>query len=167
MLHSALIWGCDMLKADEYKWRDREPLSPANLNNRVFDIDQRIHALEILTVNWQQVISQLENMGLSRINDLLTPLVAESKQLLASIKAEKAALRPADSVEYTYTSGLITEIKSQYADSIEIVTYQYNAMGLIESVMTRLGAQVRTEQYFYDQDGNVKRITTSINEVTT
>ena len=150
-----------MLKADEYKWRDREPLSPANLNSRVFDIDQRIHCLEILTINWQQAISQLENMGLARVNEVLIPLVNESRRLVDALKAEKAALRPADSIEYSYTNGRIAEIKSQFADVLEIITYQYNATGLIESVMTQLGAQVRTEQYFYDQNGNVKRITTT------
>jgi hypothetical protein len=82
-----------MLQAEQLKIREgKTPLSGGELTKRFLMLDQRLHALELLKVSWEEAVTEVNNYGLSKINDLVHPLIDDVKADLDLLKADWAAL---------------------------------------------------------------------------
>jgi hypothetical protein len=74
------------LDLEKYTFTDGTTgLSAAELNARFYALVRRLHALEVLSIDWEAAVSEVRNYGLSRINDAVKPL-------LDSLSADLAAL---------------------------------------------------------------------------
>lgn len=90
---------------NQEKYRIKEgttPLSAPELNARFFDIDRRIHALEVQKASVEAAIVEIQNLGLTRINDVIEPVLEAANQILsdatsalAQIQADWSALNAA------------------------------------------------------------------------
>jgi orotidine-5'-phosphate decarboxylase len=74
---------------EKYAFTDgKTPLSAAELNTRFFALVRRLHALELLSVDWASAIAQVQNHGLARINEAVVPLIEALKTDLADLIAQ-------------------------------------------------------------------------------
>ena len=64
-----------MRKFEQYRFRDNDILTARVLNQRFEDIDLRIHNLEELKVSWEEAVREIQNYGLLRINEAVSPLI--------------------------------------------------------------------------------------------
>lgn len=72
-------------RIDLYRFNNQTRLS-ADTFNRVFtDVDLRIAKLESLEVDWEAATRELTALGLSRINEVLNPLLATGEATLAEL----------------------------------------------------------------------------------
>ncbi len=72
-----------------YRFRDGQTtLDEKELNKRFFDIDARLHALELLSISWQEAVSQVQNEGLKRINELIIPVLEQAQEELSQIQSD-------------------------------------------------------------------------------
>lgn len=77
---------------EKYAFTDgKTPLSAAELNTRFFALVRRLHALELLSVDWASAIAQVQNHGLARINEAVVPLIEALKTDLADLIAQGQA----------------------------------------------------------------------------
>lgn len=77
------------LDQEKYAFTDgKTPLSAAELNTRFFALVRRLHALELLSVDWASAIAQVQNHGLARINEAVVPLIEALKTDLADLIAQ-------------------------------------------------------------------------------
>ena len=64
------------LDLEKYTWTDGQTdLSAAELNARFYAVVRRLHALELLSIDWSAAVSSVQNYGLARINDAVQPLI--------------------------------------------------------------------------------------------
>ena len=65
------------------------------LNRRFYAVVRRLHELEQLRMDWQAAVSEVQNHGLARINEAVSPLVdglrADMEELIAQGQAAQAA----------------------------------------------------------------------------
>ncbi len=77
------------LDQEKYAFTDgKTPLSAAELNTRFFALVRRLHALELLSVDWASAIAQVQNHGLARINEAVVPLIEALKTDLTALIAQ-------------------------------------------------------------------------------
>lgn len=77
------------LDTDKYKFTDGDtPLSAETFNGRFFSLVRRLHALELLSIDWASAIAQVQNHGLERINEAVVPLIDSLKNDLAVLIAQ-------------------------------------------------------------------------------
>ena len=77
------------LDQEKYAFTDgKTPLSAAELNARFFAIVRRLHALELLSIDWETAVAQVQNHGLARINEAVVPLIEALKTDLADLIAQ-------------------------------------------------------------------------------
>ncbi len=83
-----------MLKHLQYHFQEGvTPLSAAELNRRFRDLDGRLHALEEMTVSWQEAVRQIQVHGLERINSVLQPVLAEADRQVDQARDQIQAVR--------------------------------------------------------------------------
>jgi len=71
-------------KLEQYRVKDgKTPLSGAELSWRFFDIDGRLHQLELLKISWQEAVAEVQNHGLERINTVIQPILEQASILVA------------------------------------------------------------------------------------
>lgn len=71
---------------DRYKMTDGKTILGADYFNGVFgDVDLRLVKLEALEIDWEAATADLTNLGLSRINEVLTPLLVSGEATLAEL----------------------------------------------------------------------------------
>jgi len=66
-------------------------LDASYFNSRWYAIVRRLHALELLSVDWASAIAEVQNYGLSRINDAVQPLIDSLKTDLTNLIAQGQA----------------------------------------------------------------------------
>ena len=72
-----------MRQLEKYRFQDGvTPLSAAELNRRFFDLDGRLHQVELLRVSWQEAVSEVQNFGLARINSVIQPILDQAQGLI-------------------------------------------------------------------------------------
>lgn len=77
------------LDLEKYAFTDgRTALSASELNTRFYAIVRRLHALELLSIDWEAAVSEVRNYGLSRINDAVKPLLDSLQTDLAALVAQ-------------------------------------------------------------------------------
>lgn len=84
------------LDLEKYKTIDgKTPLNADYFNSRWYAIVRRIHALETVQVEWEAAVTQLQNLGLTRLNEAIKPLIddlsANLQTIIASGDAKLAA----------------------------------------------------------------------------
>lgn len=73
---------------EKYRFRDGQTyLSAKELNDRFFDVDVRLHALEQLSITWESSVAALNNLGIDRLNSIIVPIINEASAVLAEIAA--------------------------------------------------------------------------------
>ena len=83
-----------MLKQLTYRFRDgKTNLSGAELNARFFDIDARLHGLEMVRISWQAAVDEVTNHGLARINEVVKPTLDAAEAVVAELNDELAQIR--------------------------------------------------------------------------
>jgi hypothetical protein len=74
-----------MRKLEQYRVKDgKTSLSAEELNFRFFDLDGRLHQLELLKVSWQEAVAEVQNHGLERINSVIQPILDQAGALVAT-----------------------------------------------------------------------------------
>lgn len=82
-----------MLKKDQYRVRNaKDDMGEKTFNPIFFDIDARLHSLELQRVSYLDAITELQNFGLERINGALQPTIDQIKTILEGIDTEHTAL---------------------------------------------------------------------------
>jgi hypothetical protein len=77
------------LDLEKYAFTDgKTALSAAELNARFYPLVRRLHALELLSIDWENAIAQVRNHGLARINEAVVPLIEALKTDLANLIAQ-------------------------------------------------------------------------------
>lgn len=109
-----------MLDLEFYKIKEGvTPLSAENLNNRFYAIVRRIHALELLRLDWDAAVSQVQNQGLARINDAVKPLVdglkADMEEVISLGQAAQAEQAAAVAAKLADMDAKIAEVDSLLA----------------------------------------------------
>lgn len=90
-----------MLQREKYRFKDDvTDLSARELDFRFFDIDGRLHVLELLKVSWEAAVAEIQEHGLERINGVIAPVLdevnsalAEAEATLGSLQADQAAIQ--------------------------------------------------------------------------
>jgi len=81
-------------KQELYRFRNGVTVLDADtFNRRFFDVDGRLGALELLSIDWEAAIRALNDLGLSRLADLLGQLHLDG---LAALAAQQAAFEAAE-----------------------------------------------------------------------
>lgn len=81
-------------KQELYRFRNGATVLDADtFNRRFFDVDGRLGALERLQIDWEAAVRTLDDLGLSRLADLLGQL---HEQALAAMAAQQAAFDAAE-----------------------------------------------------------------------
>lgn len=74
----------------EYRFSDGvTPLNADTFNNRLLSIHQRITRTEGIAYSFEAIATEVANLGISRINALILPLIAQANAELANISAAK------------------------------------------------------------------------------
>jgi len=66
----------------------KTPLSGHELTRRFTDIDGRLHALEELTVSWEEAVAEVQNHGLVRINTVIQPVLDQARALIEQVEQD-------------------------------------------------------------------------------
>ena len=83
-----------MLKHLQYHFQEGvTPLSAAEFNRRFRDLDGRLHALEEMTLSWEEAVRKVQDYGLERINNVLQPVLAQADQQVAEARNQIQAVR--------------------------------------------------------------------------
>jgi len=81
-----------MLDLEKYTFIDgKTSLSESELNNRFWALVRRLHALELLSVDWAAAVAEVQNHGLARINEAVLPLLDSLKSDLDALVAQGSA----------------------------------------------------------------------------
>ena len=108
------------LDLEKYTWTDGQTdLSAAELNPRFYAIIRRLHALEQLSIDWDEAISEVQNYGLERINNAVLPLIESLQTDLAALVAQGKADLTSQSASVDVK---ITEIETTIAAQVASVT---------------------------------------------
>ena len=75
-----------MRNFDRYRVDSNTPMTAEYFNEVHEDIDLRVHTVEEKAVGWDEAISNFEALGLSRLNDVLTPISAQILDVYNGIK---------------------------------------------------------------------------------
>lgn len=60
---------------DQYRLRNGDDIgNPGTLNRRFDDLDLRLHSQEVIEKTWAQALSELQGVGLSRLDEVLAPV---------------------------------------------------------------------------------------------
>lgn len=115
---------------EEYRFRDGlTPLSADTFNPIFSDLDLRLDTVEKLQVDWEAAVAALTNTGLTKINEVLLPLIQAAQEVLLA-------------AEIQLTNG-----------ACDIV---YNEAGLVAEMNYTLDEEdVYSQTYAYDGDGNL------------
>lgn len=104
------------LNQEKYRFQEgKTPLSAAELNGRVLDIDRRIHALEVQKASVEAAITQIQNLGLARINDVIQPVLTAANQILAAATAELAVIQEGWADEKAAIDAQWADIQAEWA----------------------------------------------------
>lgn len=90
-----------MLQRDKYRVRDGvSRFCDQDMTPILWDIDARLHALELLKINWEAAVSEVQAHGLERINSVIQPvldaanaILAEANNTLDALQADQAAIQ--------------------------------------------------------------------------
>lgn len=118
-------------------------------------IDVRLLALEAMRTNWEQAVLALTETGISRIEDALSPLIAQISAETAALVADVEAARAALEGDMEDLPGL-RWVTAAYGES-----YAYDAQGRIETISEMVVDEPRETQYTYDGQGRIETITTT------
>lgn len=83
-----------MLDLEKYATQEgKTPLNAEFFNSRFYAIVRRIHALELLRMDWEAAVSQIQNAGIERLNNAIAPLVdGLAVELTALVETGNASL---------------------------------------------------------------------------
>lgn len=114
------------LDLEKYKFTDgTTDLSASEFNSRFYAIIRRLHALELLSIDWTAAVSEVRNYGLARINDAVKPL-------LDSLSVDLAALVVKGKVDLASQSAAIDAALAE-VDAV---------MALVETRIAKMEASV-------------------------
>lgn len=170
-----------MRKLESYRFRDGvTPLDGIELNARFFDIDLRLHNIELLRISWEDAVREINAASLSRIDSVFMPLLEELRSnTAAEIQALQESVNSAvDQVNIvlqtlegglvdvsrlregsgaiTYADGIVTKVTYTVPTGTFEENYTYNDDGSIHTIAAKLnGDTVFTRTYAYSEDGNL------------
>ena len=131
------------LDLEKYAFTDgKTDLSAAELNPRFFALVRRLHALELLSIDWETAVSQVQNHGLARINDAVVPLIEALKTDLADLIAQGRE----DLADQTVAvDAKLAEIENTVAEHMAAVTAKLAECNTwLASAQTTVANQVAT-----------------------
>lgn len=77
------------IKRDAYRFKDGVTGLSADTFNQIFyDLDARLHSLELLGVTWKDAVAELQQYGLARINGALAPVLEDLVNRVDVLKSE-------------------------------------------------------------------------------
>ena len=80
------------IKRLQYRIKDGETdLNADTFNSRFYDIDSRLHALETVSITWQDAVSELQQFGLARINGALSPVLEQAQDMVSALQEQQEA----------------------------------------------------------------------------
>lgn len=143
------------------------------------DLDRRLDMLERLSISWETAIDDLQINGLTRLNEILIPLIdAAEAELEGLIEATQgltnlvtgAAIdywRPGISGEVDYDgNGRVTTVTDVLPDnSARLSTFAYNQNGQLVTETVDVGQERRVTTYTYDGNGLLQAWTVEVTEL--
>jgi len=160
-------------RLDFYRIRDNKtPLSASELNRRFFDIDSRISDIERIEDQLAEEVSNFQQLGLTRIAEIVDPVVASAQQLIedandlinaasniASVSDVDARTSWNDGATLSYDgSGRIDTITEVIGGESKVVTMSYDENDRVSSVQTDWDGVRRTETFSYNVDDTISEV---------
>lgn len=149
-------------RLEAYRFRDgRTSLNEREFNARFFDIDARLHEIEVLRISYEEAISQLQVVVAERTATIVPPLIASYQSSLDWLDGESARLRAEAAALVTQ---LVADRASQQAAlDAELASQQTTLDALVAQYQ---GAVVRPNQLrggspatvAYDASGRVSTL---------
>lgn len=167
-------------RVTQYLMRDGHTRLSEQYFNPVWqDLDRRLDILERLQINWENAVTELQNNGLVRLNDVLIPLIEQAETELTHLIEVAQGLtdlitapaiahwRPSLSGTVTYgVNGLISTLAETLPDDVErLTTYAYNESDQVSTVTVDVGDVRSVTTYTYDEDGQVAEWSVEFSEL--
>ncbi len=139
---------------EDYRIRDGvTPLSAETFNTRFGDVDLRLDTLEKLKMDWESAVADLASLGLTKVNEVLIPLILRAETLLSSAEIQ---LGNGDCSIVYNEDGTVAEMNYEVdEDNVYSDVFTY-ADGIVTKEEGKLnGAMVWEKIYSYDLNGRL------------
>jgi len=160
-------------RSEFYRFRDNKtPLSASELNRRLFDVDSRINDIERIEARLTEEVSNFQQLGLTRIAEVIDPAVAYAQQLIEDANDLIAAASDIptmpdvdarsswnDGVTFIYDgSGRVETIAEDIGGESKVATISYDVNDRISTVQTDWDGVRRTETFSYNVDDTIAEV---------
>lgn len=178
-------------RLEAYKFRDgRTSLNERELNARFFDIDARLHEIEVLRVSYEEAISRLQVVVAERTATIVPPLIAsyqssldwlngesarlraEAAALVTQLVADRASQQAALDAERASQQATLDALVAQYQSAVvrpnqlrggSPATVAYDASGRVSTLTQTLPAGAYVLSHTYAAGGEIQTITATLN----
>ncbi|GEM_PF-1935555 len=176
-------------RLEAYRVRDgKTPLSEREFNARFFDIDARLHEIEVLRISYEEAISQLQAVVAQRTATVVPPLIAayqisldwldvesarlraEAADLVTQLVADRASQQAALDAELASQQATLDALVAQYQGNVVRpnqlrggpASLAYDASGRVSTLTQTLPAGTYVLDHTYAVGGEVQAITATL-----